>query len=404
MSWIEGRASRGAKWLTTLAVGLVALAACAAPVPGRAAAADTAALPAPPGELAPGLTPPPTQLAHRLLESIRLAAATPVVQEVFPDAVGRGCTAVGDLAAPGIVERAVGFPEGTVRPFLEKYGYVAGWRSCGVRPGATVKTIALSLEVADPAAARAAAADLAAASLNSGEEQTTILSGARVQMHEDEDQRVVQVWMPVGRVVAVLAHSAPSAVALAETTRLAEVHARLLAGFVPTPQADVPALPADPLGLGELTAPTPGDPSIGAGPYDLSATAHMLPDPVADRALFVASGYVGSYRHSTAQDGVNHYAVLNAFAGPAQAEAVRARLAADRAARPGSGPFTVPAAPDAACYVSDLSLEGATSFTQHCFLTRAGYAAHLAVAGVGAPDDIAAINGLVASQVALLGG
>jgi hypothetical protein len=414
MSWIEGRARRGTKWsttaslttawMTTLAVGLVALGACAAPVPGRAAAVDTAALPAPPGELAPGLVPPPEDLTARLLESLRLAPVTPVVQEVFPDHLSRECTTIGDLAAPDIIERSGGFPEGTITPILKRYGYVAGWRSCGAPAGAFVVTTALSLELADPAAARAAAADLAAASLVSGEEQTTVLNGARAQTSTDEDRQDVQIWVPVGRVLAVVSHQAPVTTALAEATRLAEAHVRLLSSFRPTPQAEVPALPVDPLGLGELTAPVPGDPAIGAGPYDLAATLHTAPDPVADRALFTANGYTGSYRHSTSEDGVDHEVVLDAFAGPAQAEAVRARFVADEAARSGRGPFTVPAVPDATCFVSDLTVPGASWFTQRCFLARGGYLARLEVRRVRAVDDITAMSGMVTAQVGLIDG
>ncbi|WP_214406073.1 DUF7373 family lipoprotein [Pseudonocardia lacus] len=402
-----GCVRRGARWGTAMAIGLVALAACAAPVPGRAMPVDVVAVPVAPGEPAPGVVPPPADFTGRLLESLRLAPVTPVVREVLPGSESGSCSPIGDLAEPGIVERSGNFPVGTVTPILQKYGYVAGWRSCATR-GPFVATVVLSLEMADPAAARATATELAAASLQSGEQQTTVLNGARAQLSDVDDEQYVQVWMPVGRVVSLVAHQAASAVALHEATRLAEIHARLLATFRPTPRTEVAALPADPLGLGSLTAPVPGDSAIGGGPYDLATTLHTVADPVADRALLTANGYTGSYRRSSVlrvvDRDVSYRVVLDAFAGPAQAEAVKARLVALEAAERGRGQFAVPVIPDATCYASDLTLEGASRYTQRCFVSRAGFVATVEVDGLTAPDDVVAITGVLAAQVDLIDG
>ncbi|MCO1657937.1 DUF7373 family lipoprotein [Pseudonocardia humida] len=390
------------RWSTALAaLSVVAATACAAPVAGAARPAQLIDLPTGSGEPAPGIVVPPPQGNGQILEAIRLAAATPIVREQFPDRTNP-CSTTGELVAPRDVE-ATSFPEGTVAPVLAKYGFVTAWRACASNAEGWW-TVTQSAELSDPAAARHAVVELAAASLVSGERQTTVLGGATAQVRVEEETEVVQIWVPVGRLFGYVFHQAPAGVALAEATRLAEVHSRLLASFTPTPQAGVPDVPDDPAGLSELTVRPPGDAVRGSGPFDLEATLHSSTDPIADRALLTANGFRGSFRWLT-YDGAHSYAaVLQAFPGPAQAEAVRQAFVTSDAGAEGRVPFTLPGAPDASCFRTDRSVPSLASFYQRCYASRGAHLVWVDIDAIRSVDDTAAMTTLLAAQIDLIDG
>jgi hypothetical protein len=397
---MRARGTRAARWRRAATGALVAATAvaCAVPVTGRAAAPDPALLPSVPGQLAPGIVAPPTG-GGVVLESIRIASVTPIVLEHFPDRA-ESCPTAGDLTSPEYVEQPI-FPVGTVAPILQEYGFVAGWRACG--GNAEQRTLVQTLELADPAAARGAATELAAASLRSGERQLSVLGGATAQQVVEDATEYVQIWVPVGRTLGYLAHGGAPGAALTDATRLAETHARLLETFTPTPQADVPALPRDPYGLIDRVVQLPGQIQPGGGPYDLAATLHRSTDPVADRALLTANGFIGSWRRPT-YDGLLSYTVLlQAFPGPVQAGAVQAAFLAeaDAAGRPR---FAVPTVPDAACTANDYGTPGAPFLAQRCYVVRGGYLATLDVGGSDSIDNTSAMASLLPAQVDLLDG
>jgi hypothetical protein len=386
-----------------LAVGV---AGCAEPVGGSASAVDAVDLPAVAGVPGRGVTPPPADAVGRLLEGIRLAAVTPNVQEVFPDREPE-CVLTGALTDPGRIEvESLQFLPGTVTPVLEKYGFVASWRACATfqLPTQPIESIAHSFELADPASARAAAAELAAASLRTGERELTVLGGARAQLNPVDDREAVEIWVPVGRTLSYVFHEAAAGVALGEATRLAEAHARLLAAFVPTPQADVPALPPDPTGLKGITAIPLGDPDLGTGPYDLAATLHESAAPGADRALLTANGYLGSYRKWGFDGERSHRVTVDAFAGPEQVAAVRDAYVAAEAARPGRAPYALRAVPAATCFVFDRSFGSLAYFSHSCYVSGGSQLATVEVLGSAALDDTAALTALVGAQLDLIAG
>ncbi|MCO1657936.1 DUF7373 family lipoprotein [Pseudonocardia humida] len=399
----DGRAGHGTgRWAVALGL-LAALSACAAPLEGRAAAVDAVAAPTAPGEPAPGITPPPAEGIS--VEAARLAAATPYVREVLPDRADT-CGPAGPLTSPGRVEDLGAYPPGTVEPVLVKYGYVAGWRACAAPPDAPpeVRSVADTLEMADPAAARATAAELAATSLRSGEQQTSVLGGSRAQVLSEGDREVVEIWVPVGRTIGFVRHNGPAGTALGEATRLADAHARLLAAFTPTPQAEVADLPVDPLGLVPRMVRPPGDVLSGTGWYGLAATLHTAADPVATRALLTTHDHLGGFRIRTDDGILGYLVVLDAFPGPAQAEAVRAAYAAVEDGYPDQRRIALPAVPDATCHTVDRGTTGAPLVTQRCLVTRGGYLAPVDVYGSDRVDDTTTLGAMVRTQVDLIDG
>ena len=117
-----------------------------------------------------------------------------------------------------------------------------------------------------------------------------------------------------------------------------------------------------------------------------------------------AQGYLGGFRLRTDDGILGYLVVLDAFPGPAQAEAVRAATALAEDARPGQRRISLPAVPDATCYTGDHGVPGTPLVNQRCLAVRAGYLATVEVYGSDRVDDTTALASLARDQVDLIDG
>jgi hypothetical protein len=365
----------------TTMVGGTAVPAASGPVTSAAvgAAADVVA--------------PPADVVGRRLESHRLAGATALVQDTFPDrSTGCGYSPVVDATRL----EPEPFPDGTAADVLEKYGFVSGWLQCW-QDRAGQQTLAMSLEVSDPGSAVRAVTELAEAAREPTMQVSTASGGATALVRTDGPRDIVQVYGSVGRTIAYTAHLAPAGQGLEGAVRMNTAQLRLLAGFVPTPQTDVPNLPLDPGGLAARVFDTPGARADLSGPFDLEAYLRISRIPARQRDLLTANGFVGAYVKETDDEALAYSVVLFAFADPVQADAAYRQFADLEHTAIGNTDFRVPAIPDAPCSYSVVTALPPTYY-QRCLVGHGQYVVAVDVGGLTAPDDVAAMTPVLTAQ------
>lgn len=386
------------------AVALVVLTACSATVQGRAAAAL-------PRDGEPPLTgapapPDPEDIIQapedgRSLEANRLAGATPIIASVFPDRT-EYCFPEGAFFNTESIE-SLYFVEGTAKPILDKYGFAAGWGECE-QDADSRGTLALSVELSDPASARAAATELAKAGQDFDERTSTVLDGYPVQTSNDEENDTVEIWAPVGRTLAYVYHTAPRGQALDGATRLITEHTRLLAAFTPTPQAELPDLPLDPANLIPRIVKLPGEIQKGTGPYELESYLRLAIDAKAERDLLANNGFESMFYVTAGDEEFNYSVSLYKFPGSAQTNVVYDGFARLEETAFGGKPFRLSSIPDAPCFVFDGGLPGTPSYYQRCYVGFGGYLASVDVGGLDSADDTAKMDELLPQQRDLIQG
>jgi hypothetical protein len=351
---------------------------------------------------APGaVVAPPPAGPGRYAEARRLAGATALVQTSFPDRT-TACFPQDEVVdARALTERY--WPGTNAEQYLERYGFVAGWGECA--SGAGLGTITLSIELSDPAAAVAATRDLAAAVRTPADRPATVLNGATALVSTGATTDTAQVWIAVGRTVAYVHHEAPAGEGLDGAARVATDQVRLLAGFTPTPQPDVPGLPRDPNGLRELAVDPPGAAGLADGAYDLESYLRVSSHPTVERELLTANGFVGAYSKIAMAGTLSYSVALYAFPTSEQTNAVYDVFATEEVELFGGTRFTLPSVPDAPCVVFPDGAPGAAaSFTQLCYVGHGGHLAGVAVSGLAAPDDLGPMDRLLPAQRALIAG
>jgi hypothetical protein len=257
------------------------------------------------------------------------------------------------------------------------------------------------MEVSDPDSAEQAALELSEAQQAEGYEPTPVRGiPADVLVLEDGGEELLQVFVPVGRTVAYAFHTAESGQGAGEIARLMDDQLALLESFEPTPQADVPALPADPQGLARYTLTPPGEATALSGHYDFEGYLRLAIDPIRERELLTANDFAGFHSKQTT-DGDRSYAVaLYTFPSSAQTNAVYEAFAELETAAYGGTAFELPAIPAAPCF----SFPSGETFYQRCYVGYGSYLASVDVGGLSAADDVAAMNQLLPAQRDLIDG
>jgi hypothetical protein len=383
---------------------LVASAGCSTTVQGRAAAV----VPGdgePPLNAAPG-PPDPEDIIiapedGRTLEAYRLAAATPIIPTVFPDRT-ESCFPDGAFYSTENLETLY-FLEGTAKPTLDKYGFAAGWGECQQDVDSR-GTLSLSVELSDPASARAAVAELAKAGQDFDERTSTVLDGYPVQTSSDGENDKVEIWAPVGRTMAYVHHTAPIGQALDGATRMVIEHVRLLEAFTPTPQAELPNLPIDPAGLAPRVVTLPGEIHNGTGPYELESYLRLAIDAKVERDLLAGNGFESMYYVTAGDDDLSYSVSLYKFPGSAQTNVVYDGFSQLEDTKYGGTRFRLPSIPDAPCFVFDASIGTIASFYQRCYVGFGGYLASVDVGGMESADDTAKMDELLPKQRDLIKG
>jgi hypothetical protein len=401
----------GVRRTAGLAVGLLGLilaTACTTSVQGSPAAAEAPG--APPLTIAPNtptapppnIVEPPADPSARALEAHRLAAATALVSTTFPDRSDT-CNPYGAFVDPATLETAY-FPPGTAAPILEKYGFVTAWGLCGQTADQRFNTLTLSIELSDPASATAAATELAIAGKQDGDRATTIQGGVPVVVRPQGDQDWVQIWAPVGRMIAYTFHVSPSGQSVDEAVRMIGDQVAALSAFTPTAQADVPNLPPDPTGLAAFALDPPGTVDPITGPFDLDSYLRIAIDPARERELLSANGFTGMYlKQST--DGTLYYGVaIYGFPTSAQTNVVYDGFAALETSSFGGTPFTLASIPQAPCFFADAGTPDQPYFYQRCYVGYGSYLVSVDVAGLSSADDSSIMNDLLPRQRDLIDG
>lgn len=386
-------------------VGLL-LAGCTSTVTGTASPADPAPTTTAPTESgAPteppaDVTPPPPRGVGTVLESHRIAGATALIPPLFADRTDT-CYPSGPFTGAADVEFGY-FPEGTAAHVLDRWGFVAGWGQCGQTPDGGQVTLALAVELSDPDSAVRAAEELAAEQAVNGFEPAEVPGvDAPALLLADGGLDAVQVFVPVGRMLAYGYHEAPAGEGIEGAGRLMAEQVRLLQAFTPTPQAEVPALPADPLGLAPVTLDPPGAFDDWSGPYDLEGYLRLAIDPGRERELLSANGFRGFYTKQS-QEGDQYFAVaLYAFPSVTETNRVYEAFAELEAAAFGGTAFELPAIPEAPCFWFDA---GDGTFYQRCYVGFRTYLASVDVGGLAAPNDVSRMNELLPAQRDLIDG
>jgi hypothetical protein len=351
---------------------------------------------------APDAAAPGTETIGRRLEAHRLAGATELVEVPFPDR-RTGCDPNG--AFPDAVDLdAFPFLAANGAQVLADHGYVTGWVEC--QQGADrLTTVSASVELADQGEVGAAIADLAtAAESHSRPRAPGAPGGAVALMDSARGVDVVEIWVPVGRTLAYTLHEAPAGKGVPGAVRMSVAQARLLAGFTPTPPAEVAALPLDPDGLARFVIDPPGVRDGDDGPYDLESYLRLAVDPGRERDLLEANGFTGAYIKSSAVDPLSYAAALFTFPTSKQSNAVYTGFAELEGGEYGGTPFTLPAVPAAPCFVTAAGASDPPAYDQRCYV---GYGSHLAsvdVYGLSRPDDVATMNTLLPAERDLIDG
>ena len=404
MLWRRGQ-GRAAGPLLAVCGAAVLLTACTTTVRGTAsppptteptATESTTAAPTTP---AIEVTPPPERGPGTALEAHRIASVTALVPETFPERT-EGCGPYGPWLSAQELEDAY-FTAGLAAPILERWGFVAGWGQCNSEPDAGLATTTLVMELSDPDSAEQAALELTAAQQGEGYELTTVRGiPADVLVLEEGGEELLQVFVPTGRMVAYSFHRADPGTGAGQIARLMDDQLALLESFEPTPQADVPALPADPHGLAGYALRPPGEPTALSGPYDFEGYLRLAIDPIRERELLTANGFAGFYSNQT-NEGDRSYAVaLYTFPSSTQTNAVYEAFAELETAAYGGTAFDLPAIPAAPCFV----FPSGDTFFQRCYVGYGSYLASVDVGGLTAADDVAAMNQLLPAQRDLIDG
>lgn len=383
----------------------VLLTACTTTVRGTASPAQTTE--APPTETTTAapttsgieVTPAPESGPGSVLEAHRIASVTALVPETFPDRT-EGCGPYGPWVHADELEAAY-FAAGTAAPVLDRWGFVAAWGQCSAEPGGGLGTTALVMELSDPDSAAQAAEELTAAQEAEGYDRVPIRGlPVEVLVRDEGSEEWVQVFVPVGRMVAYSFHRAGPGNGAAGVVRLIEAQVELLESFEPTPQADIPNLPADPQGLARYTLVPPGELNAFSGPYDFEGYLRLAIDPIRERELLSANGFAGFYSNQT-NEGDRSYAVaLYTFPGSAQTNAVYEAFAALETEAYGGTAFDLPAIPAAPCF----AFSSGDTFYQRCYVGYGSYLASVDVGGLTAADDVARMNQLLPAQQDLIDG
>jgi hypothetical protein len=384
---------------------VVMLTACTTTVRGTASPPPTTEPPATesttaaPTTPAIEVTPPPESGVGTVLEAHRIASVTALVPETFPDRT-EGCWPYGPWLGAQQLEDAY-FTSGTAAPVLERWGFVAAWGQCNSEPDGGPASITLVMELSDPDSAEQAALELSAAQQGEGYEPTSVRGiPADVLVLEEGSDELLQVFVPVGRMVAYSFHRTASGLGAGEIARLMADQLALLETFEPTPQGDVPGLPTDPEGLAGHALTPPGALNAFSGPYDLEGYLRLAIDPIRERDLLTANGFTGFFSRQS-DEGANSYAVaLYAFPDSARTNAVYEAFAALETEAYGGTPFDLPAIPEAPCF----SFPSGDTFYQRCYVGYGSYLASVDVGGLTAADDVAAMNQLLPAQRDLIDG
>ena len=352
-----------------------------------------------PSEPPVDVTPAPAPTVGTLLEAHRIASVTSLVQVTFPERTDT-CFPSGPWSDAGGLDAAY-FGSGTAGPILDRWGFVTAWGQCNSDPGTGRGTLTMVAELSDPESARRAAGELAEDQATGGYEPAEVpgLDG-EVLLQANGDEDVVQAFVPVGRMLAYAYHTAGSGQGLADVGRLLTDQVGLVQGFTPTPQARVPTLPTDPVGLQQLTLDPPGDFTDFSGPYDLEGYLRLAIDPFRERELLAANGFRGFYSKQSDEDDLSYAVALYAFPTSMETNTVYTAFAELEGAEFGGTRFTLPSIPEAPCFW----FQSGESYYQRCYV---GFGSHLAsvdVLGLGAPDDVAAMDRLLPAQRDLIDG
>jgi hypothetical protein len=370
----------------------------ASPLPTTEAPPTDTSAPAPTTP-AIDVTPPPEPGPGTVLEAHRIASVTALVPETFPERT-EGCGPYGAWLGAQELEVAY-FSAGTAAPILEQWGFVAGWGQCNSEPEAGLATTTLVMELSDPDSAERAALELTEAQLGEGYETTSVRGiPTDVLVLEEGGEELLQVFVPVGRMVAYSFHRADPGSGAGQIARLMDEQIALLESFEPTPQADVPDLPADPDGLARYALVPPGEATPLSGPYDFEGYLRLAIDPIRERELLTANGFAGFYSNQTTEGDRSYAVALYTFPGSAQTNAVYEAFAELETAAYGGTAFELPAIPAAPCF----SFPSGETFYQRCYVCHGSYLASVDVGGLTAADDVAAMNQLLPAQRDLIDG
>lgn len=380
---------------------LLALAGCTSTVAGSASPASSAApstsTSAPqttePAEPDIDVTPPPARGVGLLLEAHRIAAATALVQTSFPDRTEACFPSGPSTSADGL--EAVYFSAGSAAEILERWGFVTAWGQCNRTADGAYGTLTLAMELSDPESAAHAAEELVEAQAIDGFEEVPVETDGGALLLQDGTDATVQAFVPVGRMVAYVWHEGPAAAAGNDVTRLLDDQVSLLQAFTPTPQADVPALPTDPVGLQSRTLDPPGQFNDFSGPYDFEGYLRIAIDPARERELLGANGFAGFYSKQSDEGDTLYAVAVYRFGSIDQTNAVYSGFAELEATAFGGTPFVLPAIPEAPCFVFD---SGDGSFYQRCYVGFRMNLASVDVGGLAAPDDYTRMNQLLPAQ------
>ncbi len=370
----------------------------ATPLAGAPPTTSEPSAPPTPTEPPVDVTPAPEPSVGTLLEAHRIASVTSLVQTSFPARTDT-CFPSGPWSDSGALDAAY-FGSGSAGPVLDRWGFVTAWGQCNSDPGDGRGTLTMVAELSDPESARRAAAELAADQAGGYEAAEIPGIDGEVLLQESGGEDVVQAFVPVGRMLAYAYHTTGSGQGLDEVGRLMTDQVGLLEGFTPTPQDQVPSLPTDPDGLQQVTLDPPGEFTEFSGPYDLEGYLRLAIDPARERDLLRANGFRGFYSKQSAEGDLSYAVALYAFPSSAETNTVYTAFAELEEAEFGGTRFTLPSIPDAPCFW----FESGDGFYQRCYV---GYGSHLAsvdVLGLGASDDVAAMDRLLPAQRDLIDG
>jgi hypothetical protein len=230
-------------------------------------------------------------------------------------------------------------------------------------------------------------------------------TGAAGLLSSADGAETVQGWAAVGRTISYVFHTAPTGEALGGADLLMADQTALLAAFTPTPQDQVPDLPADPNGLRDLTLDPPGDLDNLTGPYGLDSYIRLAIDPILERDVLAANGFTGMFSKQSRTDERSYAVNLYAFPTSAQTNVAYTAFADLETAAFAPQPITVPSIPDAPCFAFDTGAgTGTSSFYQRCYVGYGSYLVGIDVGGVAALDDVAEMDQLLLAQRDLIDG
>lgn len=384
-----GTVGVGARVVAVLAV--LAVAGCTGPVaepePGTEQAAPTTSAVVPAPELGPGT----------LVEAHRIAGATTMPDTLFPERTDL-CTPRGPLVLPGPIHGSYFAPDVSVTEIFERHGFVASWGQCR-RADEGMATQVLVVELSDPDSARRAAEELHTATL-SDRDREVALDGVEIPVRVGpliDGGEAAKVFLAEGRMLAYVYHTSPVGSAVPELERVVADQRGLLAAFVPTPQAQVPALSVDPIGIQDLAAKLPGEIDFYSGPYDLESYLRLTLDPLAAREALRANGFAGVFHRATTEGELSRSVTVARFPTSRETNAAYTSFAeAEAAAVPQAVPIRSAAIPEAPCFAFPRDFD--RGWYQRCYV---GFGSHLAavdIAGVAQADDVTEMDTVLVAQ------